>query len=182
MFLIEEFVLTYMLSCKLASNSQEILEVALKTSIYGGLESARTQQPVTTSTDSYLITENTTTAIIRGLLLTLALCIHELFESLAVGLENSPCNVWYMSAAISAHKFVISFCIGMELVISGIKTYLVVIYVFILSFKPFSIDGSQYKDSSPSIITVESGLLNLNMVVQALKTIHVKNAQKQQQH
>uniref|UniRef100_A0A6P7F4V8 Zinc transporter ZIP1-like n=1 Tax=Diabrotica virgifera virgifera TaxID=50390 RepID=A0A6P7F4V8_DIAVI len=134
MYLIEEFVRTYMLSCKPASNSQEIIEVALKTSISRGLESARTEQQVTTSTDSYLITENTTAAIIRGLLLTLALCIHELFEGLAVGLENSPRNVWYMFAAISAHKFVISFCIGMELVISGIKTYLVIIYVFIFSF------------------------------------------------
>uniref|UniRef100_A0A6P7EZQ8 Zinc transporter ZIP1-like n=1 Tax=Diabrotica virgifera virgifera TaxID=50390 RepID=A0A6P7EZQ8_DIAVI len=123
-----------MLTSKPASNSQEIIEVELKTSISRGLESAHTEQQVTTSTDSYLITENTTAAIIRGLLLTLALCIHELFEGLAVGLENSPRNVWYMFAAISAHKFVISFCIGMELVISGIKTYLVVIYVFIFSF------------------------------------------------
>uniref|UniRef100_A0A6P7EYZ6 Uncharacterized protein LOC114324825 n=1 Tax=Diabrotica virgifera virgifera TaxID=50390 RepID=A0A6P7EYZ6_DIAVI len=66
MYLIEEFVRTYMLTCKPASNSQEIIEVALKTSISRGIESARTEQQVDISTDSYLITENTTEAIIRG--------------------------------------------------------------------------------------------------------------------
>ncbi|XP_023015016.2 zinc transporter ZIP1 isoform X1 [Leptinotarsa decemlineata] len=71
-----------------------------------------------------------TVAIIRGLLVVLALSIHELFEGLAVGLEPSPKTVWYMFGAVSAHKLVIAFCIGVELVTSGIKTYLVIIYVF----------------------------------------------------
>lgn len=43
---------------------------------------------------------------LRGLLIVLALSVHELFEGLAVGLESSAGNVWYMFAAVAAHKFV----------------------------------------------------------------------------
>lgn len=34
------------------------------------------------------------TSALRGLLIVLALSIHELFEGLAVGLESSTSNVW----------------------------------------------------------------------------------------
>lgn len=67
---------------------------------------------------------------IRGLLVVLALSVHELFEGLAVGLESAPSNVWYMFGAVSAHKLVIAFCIGVELVSTKTRTILTVIYVF----------------------------------------------------
>ncbi|XP_018567618.1 zinc transporter ZIP1 [Anoplophora glabripennis] len=73
--------------------------------------------------------EHGTVKTIRGLLIVLALSVHELFEGLAVGLESGAATVWYMFGAVSAHKFVIAFCIGVELVTS-LKTKLVVIYVF----------------------------------------------------
>ena len=41
---------------------------------------------------------------IRGLLIVLALSVHELFEGLAVGLEKTNSNVWFMFASVSAHK------------------------------------------------------------------------------
>ena len=44
-----------------------------------------------------------------------------------------PCSVdfafRYMFAAVAAHKFVIAFCIGVELIASKTRTYLSVIYV-----------------------------------------------------
>lgn len=49
---------------------------------------------------------------LRGLLIVLALSIHELFEGFAVGLEKDATGVYFMFAAVSAHKFVIAFCIG----------------------------------------------------------------------
>lgn len=73
---------------------------------------------------------DSTLKALRGLLVVLALSIHELFEGLAVGLEKSADSVWYMFGAVSAHKLVIAFCIGVELVTSGMTTKLVVIYVF----------------------------------------------------
>ncbi|XP_015589928.1 zinc transporter ZIP1 [Cephus cinctus] len=66
---------------------------------------------------------------IRGLLIVLGLSVHELFEGLAIGLESSASYVWYMFAAVAAHKFVIAFCIGVELITSKTKLYLSVIYI-----------------------------------------------------
>lgn len=67
---------------------------------------------------------------IRGLLVVLALSVHEILEGLSVGLEKSSSNVWYMFGAVGAHKFIIAFCVGVELLSSGIKNKLIVIYVF----------------------------------------------------
>uniref|UniRef100_A0A6M2DKX7 Putative fe2+/zn2+ regulated transporter n=1 Tax=Xenopsylla cheopis TaxID=163159 RepID=A0A6M2DKX7_XENCH len=67
---------------------------------------------------------------VRGLLIVLALSVHELFEGLAVGLSGSTSNVYYLFGAVSAHKLVIAFCIGIELVTSNLKTKLVIAYIF----------------------------------------------------
>ncbi|XP_046971721.1 zinc transporter ZIP1-like [Vanessa cardui] len=69
------------------------------------------------------------TSALRGLLIVLALSIHELFEGLAVGLESSTSHVWYMLGAVSAHKLVIAFCIGVELIATRTKTWLSVVYI-----------------------------------------------------
>uniref|UniRef100_A0A1L8DEK4 Putative fe2+/zn2+ regulated transporter n=2 Tax=Nyssomyia neivai TaxID=330878 RepID=A0A1L8DEK4_9DIPT len=66
---------------------------------------------------------------LRGLLVVLALSVHELFEGLAVGLESSASNVWYMFGAVAAHKLVLAFCVGVELVVTHTRTYLAAIYV-----------------------------------------------------
>ncbi|XP_047994393.1 zinc transporter ZIP1-like [Leguminivora glycinivorella] len=71
---------------------------------------------------------------LRGLLIVLALSIHELFEGLAVGLEASAANVWYMFGAVSAHKYIIAFCIGVELIAAGTKRWLSLVYIFTFSF------------------------------------------------
>jgi zinc transporter 1/2/3 len=68
---------------------------------------------------------------IRGLLIVLALSVHELFEGLAVGLEHEPANVWYLFASVSAHKVVIAFCIGVELLVHKTQNWLVIVYVFV---------------------------------------------------
>lgn len=72
--------------------------------------------------------EDPVIASLRGLLIVLALSIHELFEGLAVGLESSASNVWYMFAAVSAHKLVIAFCVGVELVSARTRPFLSFIY------------------------------------------------------
>lgn len=69
----------------------------------------------------------------RGLLIVLALSIHELFEGFAVGLERDPKGVYFMFAAVSAHKYVISFCIGVELMVQQTKVWLAFVYVVIYS-------------------------------------------------
>lgn len=78
--------------------------------------------------------EDGVVSALRGLLIVLALSIHELFEGLAVGLESSIGNVWYMFGAVSAHKYIIAFCIGVELLASGTKRWLSLVYIFTFSF------------------------------------------------
>lgn len=113
---------------------------------------------------SHILIENNGTLIsIRGLLIVLALSIHEMFEGLAVGLEDSAETVWYMFGAVSAHKLVIAFCIGIELVTSEMKTVLVVIYVFIFAIvSPLGIGIgiaiSQEGDSTALLSVILQGL------------------------
>merc|ERR1712029_1064800 len=45
------------------------------------------------------------------------------------GLTNTESSVWYLFFAVASHKFVISFCIGMQFVSSGIKTILNIIFI-----------------------------------------------------
>ncbi|XP_065334408.1 uncharacterized protein LOC135935779 isoform X1 [Cloeon dipterum] len=73
--------------------------------------------------------KSTVATSFRGLLAVLALSFHAVFEGLAVGLETSVANVWYLFAAIATHKLVIAFCVGVELMNSGTRKCLLVLYV-----------------------------------------------------
>lgn len=66
---------------------------------------------------------------VRAFCTILALSFHAVFEGLAVGLEDSVTNVWYLTLAVAAHKFVISFCVGVELLSSKTRMLLVIVYV-----------------------------------------------------
>jgi len=74
-----------------------------------------------------------TKANMRGFLVILALSLHAVFEGIAVGLSHSPTAVWYLFFAIAAHKYVISFCCGLQFVTSGVKTALVIVYISVFS-------------------------------------------------
>lgn len=83
--------------------------------------------------DDGLATSSSTVAkSFRGLLAVLALSFHAVFEGLAVGLESSVGNVWYLFAAIATHKLVIAFCVGVELI--STRTKLVLIFVYLATF------------------------------------------------
>uniref|UniRef100_A0A2M4A675 Putative zinc transporter zip1-like isoform x2 n=1 Tax=Anopheles triannulatus TaxID=58253 RepID=A0A2M4A675_9DIPT len=70
---------------------------------------------------------------LRGLLIVLALSIHELFEGLAVGLERSPSAVWLLFGAVASHKFVIAFCVAFELLVAAVRFRVAVAYIFVYS-------------------------------------------------
>lgn len=42
-------------------------------------------------------------------------------------------DVWYLLYAIAAHKLVIAFCVGLELITGGTRTALTVIYMIVLA-------------------------------------------------
>lgn len=65
----------------------------------------------------------------RGLFAVLALSFHEVFEGLAIGLEERIDNMWYLFVAVATHKLVIAFCIGLELAWSKTRVTVLVMYV-----------------------------------------------------
>ncbi|XP_050430143.1 zinc transporter ZIP1-like [Adelges cooleyi] len=65
----------------------------------------------------------------RGLFAVLALSFHEIFEGLAIGLEERIENVWYLFIAVATHKLVIAFCVGLELAWSKTRVPVLVMYV-----------------------------------------------------
>lgn len=65
----------------------------------------------------------------RGFFTILALSFHAVFEGLAVGLESRVNNVWYLLLAIATHKFVIAFCVGVELLSTRTKMFLICVYL-----------------------------------------------------
>lgn len=59
---------------------------------------------------------------------------------MAIGLQEIEKDVWYLFLAISAHKYVICFSVGLELATVGTPLTLLVVYILILALvTPFGI-------------------------------------------
>lgn len=56
---------------------------------------------------------------VRSVFAVFALSLHEVFEGTAIGLQATADDVWYLSVAVAAHKLIIAFCLGLELVTAG---------------------------------------------------------------
>lgn len=72
-------------------------------------------------------------APLRGLLFIIALSLHEILEGVAVGLQKNQSGVLQLFAAVASHKFVISFCVGLEFSTSGIRLLRHIIYILVFS-------------------------------------------------
>ncbi|KAJ9579487.1 hypothetical protein L9F63_024405, partial [Diploptera punctata] len=70
---------------------------------------------------------------LRRFLVVVALSFHSVFEGLAIGLQQTERDVWYLFTAVSIHACAILFCIGLELVTSGVRVLNLVLYIVILS-------------------------------------------------
>ncbi|RUS79139.1 hypothetical protein EGW08_013086 [Elysia chlorotica] len=70
---------------------------------------------------------------LRAFLLLIALSFHTIFDGLAVGLQTSESEVWVVFAAITIHKSVIAFCIGLE-IFQGNRDKLVQAAMWLLIF------------------------------------------------
>lgn len=69
----------------------------------------------------------------RGFLTILALSFHAIFEGLPVGFAGDVVSMWNLAGAIATHKLVIAFCIGMELLHSGISIKRMFSYLFVFA-------------------------------------------------
>lgn len=71
-------------------------------------------------------------AAIRGFLLVFALSFHSIFEGMAIGLQTTINDVWFLFAAVTVHELAIMFCIGLEMLASKIKVVIYVSYMVTL--------------------------------------------------
>lgn len=77
--------------------------------------------------------DQTIGAEIRNLLIVIAISFHGIFEGMAIGLQDTVEDVWYMFFAVSLHECTILFCIGIELISNKTKVLRMVLYVLIVS-------------------------------------------------
>ncbi|GLG96463.1 Uncharacterized protein GBIM_03441 [Gryllus bimaculatus] len=98
---------------------------------------------------------------LRGLLVVLALSVHELFEGLAVGLQTTAAHVYYLMGAVAAHKLVLAFCVGLELVAARTRTRLAVLYVVVFAaVSPIGIGVGVALSGDGGASDVEHGVAN----------------------
>ncbi|XP_065566156.1 zinc transporter ZIP10-like isoform X2 [Artemia franciscana] len=108
-------------------------------------------------------------AAIRGLLVIVALSLHEVFEGLAIGLQaHSAKDVWQLFAAVATHKFVIVLCVGLELATTRIRVLVHVVYISILSVITSVGIGIGMGISSLGTDSEDPGLEILILVLQGL--------------
>jgi len=70
---------------------------------------------------------------LRRLLVVVALSFHSVFEGLAIGIQQTQHDVWYLFTAVSIHACAIIFCIGLELVTSGVRVINLMLYIVTLA-------------------------------------------------
>jgi len=70
---------------------------------------------------------------LHGLMLVAALSFHSIFEGMAVGLQGSNSGVWTLLGAISVHKLVLAFCVGLELRCMGARMFIITVYITIFA-------------------------------------------------
>ncbi|XP_047354844.1 zinc transporter ZIP3 isoform X1 [Vespa velutina] len=67
-------------------------------------------------------TEPCSDAKVGSVGLLLALTIHSILEGLAIGLQKKPAEILLFLVAVASHKFIVGFCMGLELVGTGNST------------------------------------------------------------
>ena len=73
-------------------------------------------------------------AMLRAVMVVVALSLHSIMEGLALGLVHSNKEVWMLFGALSAHKLIIAFCMAMELLSTGVSRL-----AFFISLTIFSV-------------------------------------------
>lgn len=76
---------------------------------------------------------NSRRQILRCIIVVLALSLHAAFEGLAIGLQHSTSNIWYLFIAVSVHSATILFCMGLELLTANTNHNLIMIQMGIFS-------------------------------------------------
>lgn len=115
-------------------------------------------------------------ASLRNFLIVMALSVHEVFEGLAVGLEQVPTQVWYLLLAVSCHKFVIALCLGLQITSnadsSSTKLFIInITYVCIFALcSPVGIAVGMVITMMTSVSSSSTLLTVLSVILQGIAT------------
>ena len=72
--------------------------------------------------------------LVRSLLIIIALSFHSIFDGLAIGLQSTSNQVWQLFLAISLHKLLIAFVVGLDVFAETMSVKRVALYML-----PFSV-------------------------------------------
>lgn len=75
-------------------------------------------------------------SLLRAVIVVVAFSFHSVMEGLALGLQETSAGVWFLFAALMAHKVFIAFCLGMELLEVGVS-----LVPFVVSMTIFSLSS-----------------------------------------
>ncbi|CAH1999658.1 unnamed protein product [Acanthoscelides obtectus] len=78
--------------------------------------------------------------MMRGVLIVVALCFHAVFEGLAIGLQKSTADIWFLFTAVSIHSATILFCISLELLLAKSRvSFIYTQMIFLALASPFGV-------------------------------------------
>lgn len=121
---------------------------------------------------------------VSGLLTVAALSFHSLFEGFAIGLQDTDSKLWILFGAVSVHKLVIAFVVGLEVLATGGRDLLVIIYMTVFSImSPLGmvlamITQSEIEDSAPLAV----GTLNAIATGTLLYVTFCEILQREEEH
>uniref|UniRef100_A0A1B6FPY5 Zinc/iron permease n=1 Tax=Cuerna arida TaxID=1464854 RepID=A0A1B6FPY5_9HEMI len=70
---------------------------------------------------------------IPGILTILALSFHDIFEGLALGIQEHNMDVYFLFLSVATHKFAIAFSVSLDFLLSGVDPKVIVLYTVIFS-------------------------------------------------
>lgn len=70
---------------------------------------------------------------VSGLITIAALSFHDIFEGIAIGIEQDLNSILFLYLSIASHKYAIAFCIGMDLVVAGSRLKMIVLSMMVFS-------------------------------------------------
>merc|ERR1711997_1121824 len=129
-YLVEEVAHAVLLKMKVTEKSNEMENQAKESCILPQDNCECEEIPANILTN---LNEASFQVAFRGFFVVLAISLHAVFEGIAMGLMKKPHAVWSLCFAIAAHKFIISFCVGLQLTTSGMKPLVITVYMTIFS-------------------------------------------------
>nr|CAH7761860.1 unnamed protein product [Callosobruchus chinensis] len=78
--------------------------------------------------------------VMRCVLIVVALCFHAVFEGLAIGVQKSTADIWFLFTAVSIHSATILFCISLELLLAKARADFIYTHMLFLALaSPFGV-------------------------------------------